>query len=460
MTSEPNQINQFLSIRQGKLFLENCDLSETAKQFGTPLFVISESHLRSNLRRYKNAFAQYWQEGPVRIMPSLKASPLIAVRKVLSDEGCGCDIFGPGELECALRGGVNPHEISVNGSIKDRSIIRRGIELGARIVLDSPRELEICQQEAQALNKVARVMFRIKPSLSELDAMSDFAPAYAIRDLTQLIKYGIPTTELLPMCTSVMAMANVNPIGIHVHIGRHSSKLEVWESLVTQRVLLTKQMSELMAGWVPSEVDFGGGFPSFPDTDPDVYIKGYSDHPIEDYAKIIVTTFRNTMAAVNLDCVGITLEVEPGRGLHCDTGIHLTRVKNTKQEDGESTHKWAEVDTSEVFLGVPGLSDEDPFAVMVANKMDQPNSITTDIVGLTCNAERLCNQIEMPVLEGGDLLVLLNTGSYIEAMAANFNALPRPGSVLVSGASAELIKRHETIDAVFARDIIPARLNK
>ena len=96
MTSERRQINQFLSIRQDRLFLENCDLTEIAKQFGTPLFVISESHLRSNLRRYKNAFTKYWHEGPVRIMPSLKASPLLAIRKVLSDEGCGCDIFGPG----------------------------------------------------------------------------------------------------------------------------------------------------------------------------------------------------------------------------------------------------------------------------------------------------------------------------------------------------------------------------
>ena len=42
---------------QGRLFLENCDLTDIAKQFGTPLFVVSETHLRSNLRRYKKAFA-------------------------------------------------------------------------------------------------------------------------------------------------------------------------------------------------------------------------------------------------------------------------------------------------------------------------------------------------------------------------------------------------------------------
>ena len=458
MSSSRKHINPSLSLEQGRLFIESCDLTDIAEQFGTPLFVVSETHLRSNLRRYKKAFTDQWQEGPVRLMPSLKASPLLAIRKVLTDEGCGCDVFGPGELECAVRSNVNPADISINGSIKDRSIIRRGIEIGARIVLDSPRELEMCEQEAQALNKIARVMYRIKPVMTDLNIKSDFAPDYQIRDLTQLIKYGIPTAELLPMCTRTLQLAHVEPVGIHVHIGRHSKKLDVWQALVTQTVLLTKQMSELMKGWVPSEVDFGGGFPSFPDSDPDVYVKDYPGHDIEDYAKIIVTTFRDTMAATGMDSTGITLEVEPGRGLHCDTGVHLTQVKNIKQETGEQARKWAEVDTSEVFLGVPGLSEHDPFAVMVANKADHKNEITTDIVGLTCNAERLCNQIETPVLEEGDVIVLLDTGSYIEAMAANFNALPRPGTVLVSGSTAELIKRHETIDDVFFRDIIPQRL--
>src|SRR5210317_447053 len=193
------QISESLSVRDSRLFIEECDVASLAEQFGTPLFVISESHLRSNLRRYKTAFKQHWPEGQVRIMPAIKASPILAVRRVLSDEGCGCDVFGPGELECALRGGVDPSVISVNGSIKDRSIIRRAIEVGARVVLDSPKELELCEEEAARLNKVARVMFRIKPFMSELETKSDFMPDAEIREMTQMIKYGIPTSEVLPM---------------------------------------------------------------------------------------------------------------------------------------------------------------------------------------------------------------------------------------------------------------------
>ena len=58
----------------------------------------------------------------------------------------------------------------------------------------------------------------------------------------------------------------------------------------------------------------------------------------------------------------------------------------------------------------------------------------------------------------GDLLALLATGAYQDAGANNFNALPRPATVLVSGAQAEVVKRRETIAEVFARDVVPERL--
>ena len=55
------------------------------------------------------------------------------------------------------------------------------------------------------------------------------------------------------------------------------------------------------------------------------------------------------------------------------------------------------------------------------------------------------------------MLAFLDTGAYQDAGANNFNALPRPGTVLVCGDSAEMIRRHETLEDVFARDLIPER---
>ena len=455
-----NKINHSLKRKNEGLVIEGCLASDLLEQFGSPLFVVSENHLRHNLRVFKAAFEQAWPYGEVKILPALKANPLLAVRRVLSDEGCGCDVFGAGELEGAIRGGVLGKLISVNGSIKDAAIISRAISIGANIVLDSPRELELCQQEAEKLQKTANVMFRIKPFMQDLQQVSDFYPEQQIKEMTQYIKYGIPTSELLVMGPRAAQLDRVNPVGIHVHMGRHSKHLEVWQAWVRHCVLLAKQLSDTMNGWQPQEINLGGGFASFSDSDTDVYVKGYAAPSLQESAQAIGQMMSETMHEVGFDQNGMTLSLEPGRGIHTDTGVHLSRIVNIKHETINRPRSWAEMDSSEVFLGITGVQEEPPFDFIIANKADQAATEIFDIVGQTCNAELLFNQVSVPALECGDVVALLNTGAYIEPMAANFNSLPRPGTVLVRGDQAYLIKRHETIDEVFSRDEIPDYLNK
>ena len=111
-----------------------------------------------------------------------------------------------------------------------------------------------------------------------------------------------------------------------------------------------------------------------------------------------------------------------------------------------------EVDTSEVFLDLHGVPDESPLTFTCISRPDSTPDQIYDVVGLTCNAEMLALDAALPELSIGDILCLSPTGAYLEPMAANFNALPRPGSVLVD--RARLIKRHETVEDVFARDIM------
>ena len=91
--------------------------------------------------------------------------------------------------------------------------------------------------------------------------------------------------------------------------------------------------------------------------------------------------------------------------------------------------------------------------------MAAENVALYDIVGQTCNAEILTHQLPAPLLEASDLVAFLNTGAYGEPNAANFNALPRPGMVLVNGDQSALVRRAETVDDVFARDVMPGWLS-
>ena len=449
-----------LSIKGGHLYIEGCDTTKLASKFGTPLFVVSEAQLVSNAKSFRNSFEAYWPEGPVKIMAAVKACPVTAVRRVLTREGIGCDTFGFGELECALRGGVAPENIAVNGSIKGRDIIRKSIDLGCFIVLDSPVELTYCQEEAKALGKKARVVIRVKPSLDDLDDPSDFFPARTIREMTQTVKYGIPNSELTDMLPRFKDCPNVIPEGVHMHVGRHTKKLDAWVYMMKRYAKWIKRVSNGLGGdWTPKVVSIGGGFAAEHDIESRVVVTDYQTPTIEQFAEATTSAFREGMKEQGFSTDGLIFEVEPGRALHNETGIHLASVHNVKHEMENTDYQWIETDTSECFLSVGGLNTTPPFPYMIASKADAPLTEKADIVGLTCNYECLMEQGDVPAeVKSGDILAFMNTGSYIEVYTCNFNCLPRPGMVLVSGNMAELIKEHETLEQVFSRDVVPERL--
>jgi diaminopimelate decarboxylase len=445
------------SERDGRLFVEECDAAALAEQFGTPLHVVSETRLRENVRRWQAVFSAAWREGPVRLYPSLKANPIVAVRRILTEEDTGCDIFGPGELECALRAGVRGEDLSVNGSIKDRALVDRALEHGARIILDSPRELQLCEEAARARGVTARVLLRLKPDLSALEGDSDFAPGMRIADLTHMIKYGIPTSEARAMAARLPALTHVELVGVQVHMGRHSKRPEVWDAWVRASVARCAELRSLLGGdWRPACIDLGGGFPSPRDRDPDVAVVDYETPSLEVLAETVAGALREALAAHDFDASGIRLELEPGRGLHADTGIHLATVRNLKEERVGGDYAWAEVDTAETFLDGHGFNLERPIHdYVIANRAGAAVEAEYDIVGQTCNAEILVHRGPCPPLAEGDVVAFLDTGAYGEPNACNFNALPRPGVLLVCGDRADWVRRPETVSDVFSRDLEP-----
>src|SRR5260370_19182785 len=125
------------SARDGHLYLEELACTELAARFGTPLYVMSETLLRSNVRRLGAALAAGLPLGEARLLPSIKANPTLATRAVLTSEGVACDTFGETELGAALRAGVPPALISVNGASKSTAPIRRAVAPGPPLTPDN-----------------------------------------------------------------------------------------------------------------------------------------------------------------------------------------------------------------------------------------------------------------------------------------------------------------------------------
>jgi diaminopimelate decarboxylase len=460
------RLDACLSIRDGRLFVEGCAAADLAGRHGTPLSVVSEDQLRRNARRIAAAFGAHWTEGPVNVLPSIKANLSLALRRILSEEGMGCDAFGGPELYAALRGGVAPELISVNGP-KEQEVVDEAVAVGARVTLDHVDEIAMVREAVERTRGKAVVRPRIRPDLTSLGLASDWLEEpLPVAQVAQVYKAGMPLEDVLRVGPELLRMEGVRVSGVHVHVGRHRPEPDYWRAVMAEVAAAIAEIRDAWGGWEPSEIDIGGGLPiprdPFGREMPRLRERsgaGLRAAPVEVYADAICGSLRDELRARGFDTTGVTLEVEPGRALYGDAGVHLMRVTRIKRQTRPFDWTWVETDSTENFLP-DVLLEHNRWSFVVADRADAAPRMRADVVGSSCNPDRILPEADLPEVESGDVIAVLDTGAYQDALANNFNALPRPATVLVSGERSELIRRAETVQDVFARDVVPERLDR
>jgi diaminopimelate decarboxylase len=420
---------------------------------------MSEDQVRRNVRAFQAEFQRGWPDGRVVVMPSIKANYGLALRRILTEEGAGCDTFGPGELHAALSTGVPPDLVSFNGSSKTAELLLRAVSAGARITLDSTREVELVIAAAERAGRTAQVRLRVRPDF-DVKARSDFYPGpVSVRTAAQMYKPGIPTENLAGAARRLLDASQVELTGVMMHAGRHTTNLRVWSRMMQRYVEVIGWLRETSGGWEPNEIDIGGGFavPRDPFGRSDRRRLAAPNAPsIAQYAQAITRALRKELEKIGLS-TAVRLEVEPGRSIYGNAGIHLAAVTNIKHQTGPVEHTWLETDTSDSFLPDVNL-ERNRWTVCVAGRAADRATTVVDVVGISCNFDVIVPAANLPEARAGDILAFIDTGAYQDANATNFNALPRPATVLVTGDQSEIVKRAETIEDVFRRDVIPERL--
>jgi diaminopimelate decarboxylase len=446
-----------LSVRDGHLWIEECDSVDLAERFGTPIYVVSENQLRRNARHFVQAFSSRWP-GPVHVLPSIKANHVLALRRILTSEGLGCDTFGRSELWAALTCGVPPSLISVNGTGKSAELVEEAVEAGCRITLDSSRELDLAIAAARRLGRQAQLRVRVRPDLTALQqVISDFSTeGESITEVARRYKAGIPMNELLPLGQRALDANEVDLVGVHVHFGRHTRSLGAWAVMMHAFGDVVGRLSMAWDGWQPSELDVGGGIPTLRDPTgraiPRLAAERGPAPTMEEYAEVICASLSESLATNGISSSDKTLEIEPGRACYADIGVHLSRVVNIKTESEPVPVCFVELDTTEMFLLDVHL-EHNRWSQVVANRATEPATTVADLVGMSCGFDTIIPDAALPDVAPGDLVAFLDTGAYQEVTASNFNAIGRPATVLVRDGTARVVRRAETIEDVFRRDV-------
>lgn len=414
---------------------------ELAEQFGTPLYVIDEGHLRRRIREYRNAFRLARPHSELSF--ASKANSTLAVIAIAHHEGCRIDVASEGELRAALAAGVPASDCAFHGNNKSREELTFALHQGiGHLVVDHGGEIEM----VAALPRTnTEVVLRLAPgvdphthqkiSTGQADTKFGFniADGAAERAVIRCLDLDLPL------------------IGFHCHVG---SQLLDPEAQETGGELIARFAADMLArhGFRATYLNLGGGL-GVRYTDADQPMR------IDQYNQLVVGAVDRALEGTGLDP---TLGQEPGRALVAESGVTLYRVGVVKAvpAPGRGPRTYVSVDGGLSDNPRPALYGAKYTVERVAPRSHETKHVPVTVSGRHCETDTLFEDVNLPAdLGPGDILQVLCTGAYNASMASNYNRFPRPATVLLrEGGRADLVQRREGWDEMLAREIMPKDL--
>ena len=404
----------------GHLVLGGCDVITLAEEYGTPLFIYDEEHLRIRCREAVRAF------GP-GVAYATKAFLCTAMARVALEEGMCLDVATAGELYSALRAGAQGNQIVLHGNNKSGAEILLALETGVRlIIIDSEDEIDRLERLVSA-ELQATVLLRVTPGVEA--HTHEF-----IKTGQEDSKFGfsIASGAAQRAVTRLEAMKHVDLAGIHAHIGSQVFDVDSFA-----------QASEILASFfVPlglRELCVGGGLGV-------AYLNGEIAPSISEWADAVHGALRS--AGVGDEVV---VTAEPGRAIVAQAAVTIYRVGTIKVLPDIRTYMAVDGGMSDnprpVLYGA-GYEAFDPANIEVAREQ------SVRIVGKHCESgDVIVPEGWVPrALSVGDLVATPVTGAYGYSMASTYNKVPRPPVIFVRGGKATVVVRRETVEDLGALD--------
>ena len=427
-----------LSINsENHLVIGQHDTVELAKKFGTPLYVLDEDLMRDNCRAYKNAIDTYY-DGHGLVLFASKALCTMYTGRLVAEEGLGADVVSGGELYTLYKAGFPMEKVFFHGNNKTPDEIELALNCGVgHIVVDNKYELELLNRIANEKNVNQRILFRIKPGI---DAHThDFVKTGQIDS-----KFGVALEngEAYEIHKLALSMSNIQIDGVHCHIGSQIFDVEPFCEAAKVMIGFIADLYDKL-GIKVKILNLGGGFGiKYTATDDPIAPSEYI-HKVTNVVKALAQE-----KGIDLPF----LVFEPGRSIVASAGITLYTVGCVK-----------EIENVRTYVSIDGGMCDNPryilygskYTAVLANNASAEPVAPITIAGKCCESGDLIQEhVMMPQIHVGDTLAVLATGAYNYSMSSNYNRIPRPPIVAVSGNEAKIIVKRETYDDLIKNDVL------
>lgn len=422
------------SVKDDELYIGNVSAVSLVKEFGTPLYVMDEEFIRENCKRYYNSFNV--ESGANRVAYAGKAFLTIAMCQIIAEEGLCLDVVSGGELYTAYKSEFPMEKIYFHGNNKTIEEMDMGVRLGVgRFVVDNLYELEKINELAKKYNKIQQVLMRITPGIE--------AHTHEYIKTGQIdSKFGFTLVEdeTIKAVQKAIDFSNIELMGFHAHIGSQIFEIQPYRDEVNIMMNLIKEI-KLKLRYEIKELDLGGGFGIY-------YNEGDNPHKIEEFCEAILE--EASIASKELSIKSPILTIEPGRSIVANAGITLYTIGSVKEIP--KVRKYVAVDGGMTDNIRPSLYNAE-YECLVANKASKTAEERVTVAGKCCETgDILLNDVEVPKVESGDVLAILNTGAYGYSMASNYNKIQKAPVVLVKDEVAKLICRRQSYEEIISNE--------
>lgn len=433
----------YLSDQENSQFIfDGINTVELVKEFGSPLYVISQSKIKSKCSQIKKEFLEKYSN--TKAAYASKAFLTMAMCKIIENEGLGLDVVSGGELYTAINAKFPMEKIMFHGNNKSYEELELAVVNSVgRIVVDNFFELDMLESIAKEKNKVVKILFRITPGIGGKTHQ------YITTGQADS-KFGISIEKDIVNCAVKQAMnsEHIELMGFHFHVGSQLFDHDSYLSSIQVVVSLMERLKNDLE-FITKELNTGGGFGIR-------YTNEQNTPSVSYFMDPIMKEIEDSCRKCNLDRP--TIIIEPGRWIVGEAGITLYTIGSIK-----------EIPNIRTYISVDGGLPDNPrpalyqakYDAIIANKANvKPDKLAT-IAGKCCESgDILIWDLKVPTVNPGDILAVLNTGAYNYSMASNYNRLPRPAVVLVNNGQADLMVRRETYQDLISKELVPELLNK
>ena len=421
----------------GRLEVGGCLLSDLARTYGTPLYVLDEATLRSTCRAYREALAAHYP-GEALALYASKANSSLAITALVASEGLGLDAVSAGELLTALQGGMAAERIVFHGNNKSAEELQLAVDRGVTVILDNWNDISLLATLAAGRPAPVRVLVRFTPGI-------ECHTHEYIRTGHLDSKFGFDPDQLEPVLQHLVGCSWARLTGLHAHIGSQIFELQPHRDLagvLADAVALARSL-----GHPVGDLNVGGGLGIR-------YVASDDPPSIQEWVQTVgeaVSTacHHRGLALPRLLC-------EPGRSLVATAGVTVYEVGSRKEIPGIRT-----------YLSVDGGMSDNPrpityqsqYTALLADRPLAAATETVTVAGKHCESgDVLLKDVALPPATSGDHLVVLATGAYNASMSSNYNRIPRPAAVLVHVGVADLVQRREQPEELLRYGVLPSRL--